>query len=67
MYTLVFVVFMKVGDMKSFWYWTKHTYIPYIYGNTDYGARPSDKGSINDGVSFLVGNTRIRQLRVKKG
>jgi len=56
----------KVGDMKSFWYWTKHTYIPYIYGNTDYGSRPSDKGSINDGVSFLVGNTRIRQLRVKK-
>ena len=53
--------------MKAFWYWTKHTYIPYMYGNTNYGGIPIDNGATSDGVNFLVGSTRIRQLRVKKG
>ena len=53
--------------MDSFWQWVNQTYIPAIYSNVNYANQDMPDFSTMDGLNYVVGATRLRQVRVKKG
>lgn len=38
-----------------------------MYSSVDYGGHDLPASSTMDGINYLVGTTRLRQLRVNKG
>lgn len=56
----------QVGPLDSFWEWAEQTFIPVMFSRVDYGGEKVPRGATVDGVNFLVGSTRLRQVRAKQ-
>lgn len=57
----------QVKNVNDFWEWVNQTLVPGLYNGAWYNGNTGQPGFLNDKMSFVVGMTRIRQLRVKSG
>ncbi|XP_078670977.1 polycystin-1-like protein 2 isoform X2 [Branchiostoma floridae x Branchiostoma belcheri] len=58
--------FSEVTDTESFWTFLRESVIPETHAQHWYNDDPfSHRGFLQDSTSFVVGNVRLRQLRVK--
>lgn len=58
----------KATDVDLFFHWSRETLVPNLYPGVLYNNK-TDKytGFIDDRYNYLVGISRFRQARVKKG
>ncbi|XP_048582698.1 polycystic kidney disease and receptor for egg jelly-related protein [Nematostella vectensis] len=58
--------FDSIGSRENFYDWAKTTLMTSLFKNTWYNGNPYDVGFTGDGIAYVVGGARMRQLRVEK-
>jgi len=58
----------QVNSIPTFWDWSINHLSPGLYSDFWYNGILTERpGYLSDGTSFILGKTRIRQVRVKQG
>ena len=58
----------KAADVDLFWHWSRETLVQNLYPGVLYNNKSgAHKGFISDRNNYLVGISRLRQARMKKG